>query len=528
MHASTVSFVLLVACVHVSIAQGASKPCAFDKQSLSFEGTPVQQATCLLRQVKRYGNVAPEQPLPANIASLVGTNVAFDADDVRHWLSKAGISEEDLGGNLDLPLARAKAGDSNAPFTRYFVIHDTSTPNYGTKPIPSDINEKAWKHNDLSRWKEGNQSKAHLFVNRLGESLTAVKLDQPWRATKFEKTDGTNMKGLFMHVENIQPRRSLEGGSAGNDALAPDPGFADKQYERLALLYVAASVRRGDWLIPAFHCVLDLGLNGHDDPQNFDLAAWDTAVGSLVLQIASVAKPVATAAPASAATAFPVSAWDRAEYAVRWYPKNGGPATAQEVIGTLFPAAPKPKQSAFTVRYHDWTSEPAVPTGTKPILRERENQDVSDDERFELTYKIRSDAEFDVLEGWCALPDAEKKRETDISAVDDKNVRSAYSVSCTATSKSAMPHVPPVFSSTPKPCHATVFRLMVKPGGEKVKIETWQLPGDDSMIEVSRSGNNSAQHIKKFQEEIVVPLLAAGAKPIAEGKTSAASTCPGA
>lgn len=45
--------------------------------------------------------------------------------------------------------------------------------------------------------------------------------------------------------------------------------------DRLALTYIAASVRRGEWLVPAFHAVVDEGLaNGHDDPQNFDVADW--------------------------------------------------------------------------------------------------------------------------------------------------------------------------------------------------------------------------------------------------------------
>jgi hypothetical protein len=36
-------------------------------------------------------------------------------------------------------------------------------------------------------------------------------------------------------------------------------------------------------LIPAFHCVLDLIISGgHDDAQNFDLGAWDTALGTLL------------------------------------------------------------------------------------------------------------------------------------------------------------------------------------------------------------------------------------------------------
>jgi len=71
-----------------------------------------------------------------------------------------------------------------------------------------------------------------------------------------------------------------------NDNVAPVPGFSDQQLDRLALLYVAASVRRGQWLIPAFHAVLDIGIpDAHDDPQNFDLGRWDSRLGALLGEI---------------------------------------------------------------------------------------------------------------------------------------------------------------------------------------------------------------------------------------------------
>ncbi len=50
----------------------------------------------------------------------------------------------------------------------------------------------------------------------------------------------------------------------------------------MALLYTAASARRGDWLIPAFHAALDEGMAGaHDDPQHFEIARFATALDRL-------------------------------------------------------------------------------------------------------------------------------------------------------------------------------------------------------------------------------------------------------
>lgn len=66
-------------------------------------------------------------------------------------------------------------------------------------------------------------------------------------------------KGLFLNVEQVQPRRSDQNASANNDALAPIPDFTDIQLDRLALVYVAASVRCGKWLIPVFHASVDAG-----------------------------------------------------------------------------------------------------------------------------------------------------------------------------------------------------------------------------------------------------------------------------
>jgi hypothetical protein len=75
----------------------------------------------------------------------------------------------------------------------------------------------------------------------------------------------------------IQPRRSA--GHGRNDAQTPDPSFTAVQYERLALLYIIASVRAEHWLIPAFHAAIDGHIpNGHDDPLNFDIDSFATGL----------------------------------------------------------------------------------------------------------------------------------------------------------------------------------------------------------------------------------------------------------
>ena len=144
----------------------------------------------------------------------------------------------------------------------------------------------------------------------------------PWRATKFERALNFNgrLKGLFLHAEMIQPRRREWGEwrlvrfrrhghhrtrrSRRSLIVAPLPGFTQAQYDRLALVYTIASVRAGAWLIPAFHAVIDNALpNGHDDPQNFDLAAFAGSLERLLDDLHGRGQPRAALETKGAAVA---------------------------------------------------------------------------------------------------------------------------------------------------------------------------------------------------------------------------------
>jgi hypothetical protein len=93
-------------------------------------------------------------------------------------------------------------------------------------------------------------------------------------------------KGLQIHIELVQPRKTSPNFPQGNDAISPEPGFTDKQYERLALLYICASMRRGTWLIPAYHSAIDAGIkDAHDDPQNFDLDKFGKKLEEIIKKL---------------------------------------------------------------------------------------------------------------------------------------------------------------------------------------------------------------------------------------------------
>ena len=261
--------------------------CKFDIAQLAFVGTAAEQASCLLRPPARWGHLKPQPiTLPDALKQRVGQPITITKASLRSHLASLGLSEASVGGSLDEPLSRAKDNDPGAPMARYFVIHDTSAPYFGDAAFPADIDTNA-AINRLDGY-AGPNSVAHAFVNRTGKTLIGHPFATPWRATVLEsKVIETPSKGLFIHIENVQPRRRDPAGGPSNDAIAPIPGFSDAQYATLALLYVTASVRAGQWMIPAFHAAIDEGLpDAHDDPQNFDLAGkFAPALQSLISKL---------------------------------------------------------------------------------------------------------------------------------------------------------------------------------------------------------------------------------------------------
>jgi hypothetical protein len=256
--------------------------CGYDAANRRFTGTPAEQATCLTRHVAK-GGVIGRPSITRFLRGRAGTAAGAGPPRLAAYLAALGIdSTRELGGDPLVPVT-----------ADYFIIHDTSEPNCsrpgwsatlcpkpGKLPQARDTARFAAELGYLGHPKPAPDRLAHAWTNRVGGSITEVAFDQPLRSTKFESCLDTPAKvGLFIAVENTQPRVRDPKGAPGNDFLAPRPGFTRAQYDRLALLYVAASIRRGRWLIPAFHAVLDARfLEGHDDPQHFDMGAFSRAV----------------------------------------------------------------------------------------------------------------------------------------------------------------------------------------------------------------------------------------------------------
>ena len=260
--------------------------CNFNLDSLSYRGTPEEQAKCLMRGEDQTRNLGPPlENLPDALASRVGRDGGLPSrETLSGYLSKQDL-ETDFAANLWQPVSHAEDNNPEAPLATYFVIHDTSGPNYGHRAFPDDIDSTANLNNLNNFVCSDGWGKAHVVVNRAGEMLLDHDFAMPWRETKFERAVdfvGT-LKGLFLHVEMIQPRRSASGHSRYNDAQSPNPAFTTAQYDRLALLYTIASVRAGRWLIPAYHAAIDAGIrDGHDDPMGFDADIFGNSLNLLI------------------------------------------------------------------------------------------------------------------------------------------------------------------------------------------------------------------------------------------------------
>jgi hypothetical protein len=283
-------------------------PCSFNPDTLSFAGSPVEQAACLIRPVSQWAHLGPPLvELPKALADRISGAVAMpDRAALTSLINDTGLAPQFAEG-LGRQVSRARDNEEQAPMARYFVIHDTSGPRLGS--FPANLDENA-KINNLERFSCSDSAEiAHAFINRRGGVFFGHDFGVPWRSTKFERalSFGTSLKGLFLHVEMIQPRRR---GRRGNDISAPTPGFTAAQYQRLALLYTIASARAGAWLIPAFHAVIDSDIRGgHDDPQNFEVNAFARALDGVMEQLSAYNAPPPTL-PSGGEEASPAAGGD--------------------------------------------------------------------------------------------------------------------------------------------------------------------------------------------------------------------------
>ena len=248
--------------------------CQFDSETLTFAGTPLEQATCLMRKIEVKA-VRKAQPLPPVLEQLMQSDGAPTPAMKAAALAAFPQPYRDYAAQYaDAPVSSTAEGHP----LLYYVIHDTSTPFYEHQPFPKRLNQD-WKVNDFTPYIDGTFADApvaHIVLHRVGQIWAGHEFQEGWRATKLEsRVVGPRARGRFVHIETVQPRRFLPGATTRAETHGPKPGFTREQYRMLAALYVYVSARAGRWLIPAQHNTVDAAIpQAHDDPQNFDLKAF--------------------------------------------------------------------------------------------------------------------------------------------------------------------------------------------------------------------------------------------------------------
>lgn len=225
------------------------------------------------------------------------------------------------------------------------------------------------------------------------------------------------------------------------------------------------------------------------------------------------------AAIASLAAASAQSAAQDAEFAVRWDPRQGGPATPQQALHELRLKASAPR--GFEVHYFEFTPPAGLPPGFDPILRKR----ISGGEA-ELTFKLRGDAPLPVhpgLKQWpCPLgATKDRKDEVDLTFVEAGRVLKAYSRSCSVESKDLGLLPPAALQARPKGCASSMTRLQ----SGRLKIEEWRLADGSTLLEASRPGKHTEASMREFERQVLQPLLALKVQPLERSKSAIGGDC---
>ena len=227
---------------------------------------------------------------------------------------------------------------------------------------------------------------------------------------------------------------------------------------------------------------------------------------------ASLALAAAAAGPAWCAV-------QDAEFAVRWDPRQGGPATPQDALRELRLKASAP--SHFEVHYFEFTAPAGLPAGFDAILRKRLSAGEA-----ELSFKLRGGAPLPAqptLKEWpCPLgPTRDRKDEADITFVEAGRVLTAYSRSCSVGSRDADLQPPAALQARPKGCGSTMTRLR----SGKLKIEEWKMADGSTLLEASRPGKHDEASMRAFEREVLKPLLALKVQPLERSKSAIGGDC---
>ena len=207
-----------------------------------------------------------------------------------------------------------------------------------------------------------------------------------------------------------------------------------------------------------------------------------------------------------------------AEFAVRWDPRQGGPATPEDAMREL--RLKVDERSQAKVEYFDFTPPPGLPEGFTPILRQR-----TSGPSHELSFKLRGSRPLPdepSLKHWdCPLgPTDDRKDEVDVGFVAADKTVVAYSRSCDVSTRHAAAP-PPALQARPKGCASTMTRLR----SGKLKIEEWRLADGSVLLEASRPAPYHPKSTHTFEHDVLKPLLALKIQPLERSKSAIGSDC---
>jgi hypothetical protein len=230
--------------------------------------------------------------------------------------------------------------------------------------------------------------------------------------------------------------------------------------------------------------------------------------------------PLALAVAAGAMSASPCRAEPaNAEYAVRWDPRQGGPATPADAMRELGLKASAP--TSFEVRYFEFKPPAGLPAGFDAILRKRVGAGQT-----QLTFKLRGAAPLPAipsLKKWgCPLgATTDRKDEVDVTFAEAGRVLKAFSRSCNLGSQDINLAPPVALEARPKGCSSTMTRLKA---GE-LKVEEWRLADGSKLLEASRPGHHSEAAQQDFESQVLRPLLKLQVRPLDRSKSAIGGDC---
>ena len=228
-----------------------------------------------------------------------------------------------------------------------------------------------------------------------------------------------------------------------------------------------------------------------------------------------VALAVATMLAPNAAPAAQLDA----EYAVRWDPRQGGPATPEQALREL---RLEPSESSRSeVQFFDFTAPAGVPPGFDTILRKRISGG-----KAELTFKLRGAAPLPAtpsLKNWpCPLgATKDRKDEADVTFIGGGQVLKAFSRSCNVNSHDLDVQPPATLQARLKACKSTMTRLRAG----KLKVEQWQLADGSSLLEASRPGRHDDDAQRAFERDVLQPLMRLQVQPLNRSKSAIGGDC---